>query len=70
MSRCITTIATRETEGGRYVADVIELVHGNEYIYTTPDYDTAHSAYRNALRRLYQRHWKITETGKTEYLEG
>lgn len=69
MKKCSTTIDTRKTAKGRFVAEVMEWINGKIYEYTTSDYDTPHAAYRDAVRRLHERHWKVLENGKTEYVE-
>ncbi len=62
-----THITTFELESGRFIADLLEYGNGKFYEYRTPDYDTAHGAYRNAVKRIYNRHWSV-KNGKTEFV--
>lgn len=63
-----TDIRTHQLESGRFICEVLEYGNGKFYEYKTPDFDTAHAAYRNAIMRLYQRHWKVLKDGKTEFV--
>ena len=55
-------IATRKIKSGRYVADAIEWAKNKEHKYTSPDYDTSHSAYRNAIQYMYEHNWAIIKS--------
>jgi len=69
MNRCTTTIDTKKTKRGRFIAVVIESVNRKLFEYTTPDFDTAHAAYRDAVRRIHKRHWKVLDSGTTEFVK-
>lgn len=63
-----TDITTSKLESGRFIAEVLELGNGKFYEFKTLDHDTAHGAYREAIQRIKNRHWKVTKTGKTEFV--